>query len=79
LAHLAEALGTPAKVIFGPTTPDLGFGPWKKESQSIGYSLWCRPCGKDGRYCIQWTKRYRCLKELSPEVVFDQILKELKE
>ena len=71
LAHLAEAVGTPARIIFGPTTPEMGFGPWMKESQSIGLSLSCRPCGKDGRHCYRVTQKYQCLKGLSP----DQVLK----
>lgn len=65
LAHLAEALGVPASVIYGPTTPSMGFAPWKEESQAISYSLWCRPCGKEGRSCFRIKNRYQCLKELS--------------
>ena len=47
LAHLAEAVGVPAWVIFGPTVPEMGFGPWRKESRSFGSSLGCRPCGSE--------------------------------
>ena len=69
IAHLAEAVGVPAKVIFGPTQPDMGFGPWRSDSQAIGSSLWCRPCGKDGRACFRVSQKFLCLKTLSPEVV----------
>jgi ADP-heptose:LPS heptosyltransferase len=64
LAHLAEAVGTPAWVLFGPTVPEMGFGPWRPESLSLGRDLWCRPCGKDGRYCYRPLKRYHCLRGL---------------
>ena len=72
LAHLAEAVGVPAKIVFGPTAPDMGFGPWMKGSSSIGLSLWCR-IGKDGRACFRVTQRYCCLKDLSVTAVLEKI------
>ena len=69
LAHLAEAVGTPAVVIYGPTRPDQGFGPWRPESRSIEASILCRPCGKDGRYCYRWDAPYQCLQTLRPAEV----------
>jgi heptosyltransferase-2 len=63
LAHLAEAVGVPAIVIYGPTTPSMGFGPWRKQSAAIGMSnLACRPCGKDGRRCYRLVRKYLCLE-----------------
>ncbi len=73
LAHLAEALGKKAYVLFGPTTPDLGFGPWRAESLAMGADLWCRPCGKDGRTCHRIFARYACMKELSVDQVVGKI------
>jgi heptosyltransferase-2 len=73
LAHLSESVGTRATVLFGPTAPDLGFGPWRDESQSLGDSLWCRPCGKDGSACFRITQKFLCLKNLSPEKVFHSL------
>jgi heptosyltransferase-2 len=69
LAHLAEALGTRAFVLFGPTAPDAGFGPFLPASRAIGASLWCRPCGKDGRYCFRFRSRYRCIREIEVQDV----------
>lgn len=67
LGHLAEAVGVPALMVFGPTTPELGFGPWRDGSRSTGMPLWCRPCGKDGRSCFRLgQERYLCLKSLDP-------------
>jgi len=71
LAHLAESIGIPARVIFGPTTPDMGFKPWRNESRTFGLSLWCRPCGKDGRICLRLTQKYMCLKDLTPENILN--------
>jgi ADP-heptose:LPS heptosyltransferase len=73
LAHLAEAVGVSALVIFGPTTPDMGFGPWRDQSRALEVSLGCRPCGKDGRYCYRFTQKYECLKRLSPDAVLAEI------
>ncbi len=64
IAHLAEAVGARAFTIFGPTAPDLGFGPWRPQSVAFGSSLWCRPCGRDGRFCFRPLRKYRCLGEV---------------
>lgn len=69
LAHLAESLGVRTHVIFGPTHPQAGFGPWRIESQALGAALWCRPCGKDGRSCFRLTQRYACMKTYAPSEV----------
>lgn len=69
LAHLAEAVGTDAFVVFGPATPEYGFGPWRAGSRAAGKALWCRPCGKDGRACFRATRRHACVKELSAQEV----------
>lgn len=75
LAHLAEAIGARATVIFGPTVPDMGFGPWRVESQTVGLPLSCRPCGKDGRFCYRLTQKYQCLKGLDSQAVLETLIK----
>jgi ADP-heptose:LPS heptosyltransferase len=40
LAHLAEAVGVPVFTLFGPTKPDMGFGPWREESRAISKKIW---------------------------------------
>jgi ADP-heptose:LPS heptosyltransferase len=69
LAHLAEAVGTRALVVLGPTTADMGFGPQGAESRPVGMKLWCRPCGKDGSHCHRLLKRHACLRDLSAKEV----------
>ena len=69
MAHLAQALGVPATVVMGPTVSDMGFGPWQAGSASVSASLWCSPCGKDGRFCFRLTNRYACMSRLHPEAV----------
>lgn len=73
LAHIAEALQVPSFVIFGPTKPDMGFGPVAKSSVSIEAPLGCRPCGKDGRYCYRIKHRYLCMTQLLPQEVLQVV------
>ena len=75
LAHLAEAVGVPANIIFGPTSPEMGFGPWQPQSKALAAPLWCRPCSKDGSTCFRISNRYLCLKRLTPDRVQSEILK----
>jgi ADP-heptose:LPS heptosyltransferase len=49
LGHIAEAVGTPALVLFGPTVEGFGFAPHKKESRAYSSRLGCRPCSKHGK------------------------------
>ena len=73
LAHLSEAVGLRSAVIFGPTRPDLGFGPWREESRSIHSDVVCSPCSKDGRFCYRFTGRYECLNRVRPEDVMREL------
>lgn len=74
LGHLAESLGTPAWVIFGPTVHDQGFGPWREASVALGLSsLGCRPCGRFGRHCQRFWDRRACMRKLTVDHVLEQI------
>lgn len=66
MIHLAEALKVPVVAVFGPTQPDLGFGPWRGQSRSVSSPLWCSPCSKDGGACFRLGKnRFQCQQEIS--------------
>lgn len=69
LAYLAESVGTRAYVVFGPTDPDMGFGPWLTESRAIASDLWCRPCSKDGSACFRIKRKFLCLDQIRPDDV----------
>ncbi len=49
LGHIAEAVNTPAAVLFGPTVEGFGFSPHLKESLAVSANLGCRPCSKHGK------------------------------
>ncbi len=76
IAHLAEGLGVPVLVLYGPTTPEFGFGPALARSKTVGAELWCRPCGKDGTGCFRLGKnRFACMQKLNPGDVLVLALK----
>ena len=49
LAHIAEALGKPSFMLFGPTTEAFGFAPHLMASRAFSAPLGCRPCSKHGK------------------------------
>lgn len=63
-AHIAEAVNTPAIVLFGPTDSNL-WGPRKKHSVIISCKLDCGPCHDDA-FC---QNQYRCMKGITVEEV----------
>ena len=70
--HFASAVNLPTVAIFGATIPEMGFGPTADQSSSIGISLDCRPCSDHGPMVCP-LGHFRCMKELSAEMVFEQI------
>ena len=62
--HLASAAGTPTLTIFGPTSPDFGFGPLAPRHASAGHQgLACRPCHPHGpQECP--LGHWKCMREL---------------
>ena len=49
LAHIAEALGKPVAVLFGPTIESFGFPPQRTDSRGFSSNVGCRPCSKHGK------------------------------
>ncbi len=76
--HLGIAAGTRVITIFGSTTPEFGFAPFGSKGKSLGIELDCRPCTDHGRQrCPK--KHLRCLKDISPEMVFEEIVEMLED
>lgn len=68
LMHIADAMGIPNVLIFGPTNADMGCLPFQPKSHIVEKTLWCRPCSKNGQaWCIR-SKRW-CLELITPEEV----------
>lgn len=71
--HLASAMDTPTVALFGPTVPELGFGPLASASR-VGQvdMLDCRPCDAHGpRACP--LGHWRCLRDLTVAEVLDAV------
>lgn len=72
--HLGVAAGIRVLTLFGSTIPEFGFAPYGPQGKSLGVELYCRPCTDHGRQnCPQ--KHFRCMRELTPERVFEEIQK----
>ncbi|RMG00626.1 MAG: lipopolysaccharide heptosyltransferase II [Planctomycetota bacterium] len=66
--HVAAALGKPVVTLFGPTSPRWVENPTVKAVDVVNL-LPCAPCAK--RTCPE--KHHRCMQELSPDTVFEQV------
>jgi ADP-heptose:LPS heptosyltransferase len=78
--HLAALAGVPLISIWGGTHPDAGFGPFKKDADSIiqisRTELPCRPCsvyGKDTCYI----GGFPCLTRITAEQIADKIIQQI--
>lgn len=75
--HLASAMGTPTVTLFGPTTPDFGFGPLAPGSVTVGVTdLACRPCDRHGPMRCP-LGHWRCMRELSSRQVYEVLMHSL--
>lgn len=70
--HLAQAVGTPVVAIFGPTTPQLGFGPRGPHDRTVELDLPCRPCSTHGgARCPRG--HHGCMRDLPVGLVLQEI------
>ncbi|MGQ4806933.1 ADP-heptose--LPS heptosyltransferase 2 [Candidatus Entotheonellaceae bacterium PAL068K] len=66
--HIAAALGKPIVVLYGPTTPALGFFPYGVAWEEASVALACRPCHAHGpQRCPK--SHWRCMMDLSVDQV----------
>jgi ADP-heptose:LPS heptosyltransferase len=54
LGHIAEAVGTPTAILFGPTIESFGFAPRMRRSQAFSALTGCRPCSKHGKVACRY-------------------------
>lgn len=68
--HVAAAVGTPVLSVFGPSGPEMGYGPLGRHTRAVSHpALDCRPCDPHGpRVCP--LGHWRCMRELGAERVF---------
>ncbi len=70
LIHVADLLGNKGISLMGPTA--FGFAT-NKNIKTLELELPCRPCTKDGRGTCSQDVYQRCMVELSPEMVVNEI------
>ena len=75
IVHFAEAMGTPAIALFGPTVKEFGFGPLLEKSLIIERDLKCRPCSRNGKGTCNIKEELKCLRDISAEEVLLEALK----
>ena len=73
IMHMATAVNTPVVAIYGSTVRELGFFPFRAESQVIeNNKVKCRPCSHIGKkHCPK--KHFKCMRDIQPEHVFKTI------
>ena len=54
LGHIAEAVGTPSNILFGPTIESFGFPPRMRRSKAFSSLTGCRPCSKHGKVACRY-------------------------
>jgi ADP-heptose:LPS heptosyltransferase len=79
--HMAALSGVPLLSIWGGTHPDVGFGPYGKDSNNIiqipREELPCRPCSVYGKEtCL--IGDFSCLTRITPELVTSRVTAFLK-
>jgi heptosyltransferase-2 len=72
LIHLASGRGVPVTVLYGSTTPSLGFEPWGKHLVAEVAGLDCRPCDVHGKNACP-LGHFKCMRNLSVDRVEDQV------
>jgi ADP-heptose:LPS heptosyltransferase len=78
--HFAAMLGIPIISIWGGTHPDIGFGPFGADRESIiqisREDLPCRPCSVYGRETC-YRGDFACLTRITPQAVADQLARKI--
>ncbi|RKY88990.1 lipopolysaccharide heptosyltransferase II [candidate division KSB1 bacterium] len=74
--HLAVGSGKKVVVIYGPTSPEFGFYPYGEGHTILKENIYCSPCSiHGGKKCKE--KHFKCMKNITPERVFNAVLKYL--
>ena len=68
LTHLASGRGCRVVVIYGSTTPSLGFEPWGPHTVVEVANLSCRPCDVHGKNACP-LGHFKCMKDLTVDLV----------
>ena len=74
--HIACARKTPVIALFGSTTLDFGFGPFRSENAVLDVKIKCRPCTHIGRdKCPK--RHFDCMNKIESELIAETALQML--
>lgn len=78
LMHIANSLNKPITALFGSSVKEWGFSPIGVPNVVLEINqLKCRPCSHFGKsFCPK--KHFRCMNNISPELIFNETKKLLK-
>ncbi|MBN2039329.1 MAG: glycosyltransferase family 9 protein [Spirochaetes bacterium] len=74
LMHIGGAVSIPVTAIFGSTTEELGFFPYKTKGEVIQRELKCRPCTAKGLNNCP-IKHFKCMSDISVDSVYSAVEK----
>jgi heptosyltransferase-2 len=75
LMHVASAMQRKVVAIIGPTNPHY-IHPWKTEHRIVTLNLECAPCffySPRPLICTRTDIKFKCIRELTVEMVFDEV------
>ena len=72
VSHISAVRQIPVITIFGSTTPDFGFSPFRVQSQIIEKQISCRPCTHIGRSSCP-KKHFDCMNLITVDDVFIKV------
>jgi heptosyltransferase-2 len=78
--HIAAALQLKVVAIIGPTNPNY-IHPWKSEHRIVTLNLDCSPCffySPRPLICIRTDVKFKCIKELTVDMVYDAAVSLMK-
>jgi heptosyltransferase-2 len=73
--HVASAMKLKVAAIIGPTNPNY-ISPWKTEHRIVTLDLECAPCffySPRPLICTRTDVKYKCIKELTVEMVYKTV------
>jgi ADP-heptose:LPS heptosyltransferase len=74
LLHVAEQIGKPCIALMGPAP--FGY-PGRPKTRILERDLWCRPCSKHGQGPCVNPEFQKCLRDITPEEVAQELRKQL--
>jgi len=75
--HIANAVRTDVIAIFGPTTENIGYFPYRKNDFVFQNELECRPCSSHGTNVCKM-HHHNCMKLTTPDLVFHKVIEKFK-